>query len=174
MIYVVTSIILGVMYFKVAYAVFEQTGALDLSAQVENGEITEQEAQERMQQRMAEMFGIDTGELPQTKQPKTTEGEISSLTDKMNERARQAEEDAAAPVAQRIKVYNAFRISQARDYIGKNIRVVSKSGVEKQGMLKSVKYNSLVLERNLRGGDFSFEVIFDDIETLEVEEWETF
>ncbi len=176
LVYVVTSIILGVMYFKIVYAVFSQTGVMDLNAQVESGEITEQEAEQRMRQRMAEMFGIDPGQLPQGDQIQSTEDQISSLTDKMNERAQQAEQDAidAASAPQRIKVYNAFRISQARDYLGKNIRIVSRSDVEKQGVLKQVKYDRLILERNLRGGDFSFEVLFDDIKTIEVEEWETF
>lgn len=173
LIYVITSIILGVMYFKIVYAVFSQTGVMDLNAQVESGEITEQEAQQRMQQRMAEMFGIDAGQLPQTEQPQSAEDQISSLTEQMNERAQQTEQDAA-PAVQRIKVYNAFRISQARDYIGKNIRIVSKSDVEKQGNLKEVKYDRLVIERKLRGGDYSFEVLFNDIKTIEVEEWETF
>jgi len=176
LIYVVTSIVLGVMYFKIVYAVFSQTGAMDLGAQVESGEITQQEAEQRMQQRMAEMFGIDAGQLPQPEQAQSAEDKISSLTDQMNQRAEHAEQEAAnaAAAPQRIKVYNAFRISQARDYLGKNVRIVSKSDVEKQGVLKEVKYDRLVIERNLRGGDFSFEVFFEDIKSLEVEEWETF
>ena len=174
LVYVITSIVLGVMYFKIVYAVFSQTGVMDLNAQVESGEITEQEAEQRMKQRMAEMFGLDAGQLPQTEQAQSAEDQISSLTDQMNERAQQTEQDAASSAPQRIKVYNAFRISQARDYLGKNVRIVSKSDVEKQGVLKQVKYDRLVIERKLRGGDFSFDVLFDDIKTLEVEEWETF
>lgn len=176
MIYIISSIILTVIYIKVIYSVVSQSGVIDLSAQVESGEITEQEAQQQIEQKMAEMFGLDTGQLPGTTRAPSTEDQVSSLTDKMNERTRQAEKDAAMSeqAPQRIQVFNAFRISQARDYIGKNIRVLTHSDVEKQGKLREVKYDRLVLERNLKGGDFAFEVLFDDIKTLEVEQWETF
>ena len=176
LVYIIVSIIMAVLYVKIFFAMFQQAGGMDLSTQVETGQITEQEAQQQIQQRMAEMFGIDAGQLPGTTQPQSSEDQISSLTEQMNERAQQAEQDAAMsePAAQRINVFNAFRISQARQYIGEKVRVLTHSDVEKQGRLKEVKYDRLVLERNLRGGDFAFEVLFDDIKTLEVEQWETF
>jgi hypothetical protein len=173
LVYIIVSIIMAVMYVKIFYAMFQQAGVMDLSTQVQTGQITEQEAQQRIQQRMAEMFGVDTGQMPATEKPQSTEDKISSLTEQMNERAQQAEQETAAPAAQRIKVFKSFRISQARQYLGETVRVVTHSDIEKQGKLKEVKYDRLVLERNLRGGDFAFEVLFDDIKTLEVEQWET-
>jgi hypothetical protein len=172
--YIIASILYAVLFFKVFFAMFQQAGVMELTTQVESGQITEQEAQQRIQQRMAEMFGVDAEQLPGAEQPQSTEDQISVLTEQMNERAQQAEQQAAAPATQRIKVYKSFRISQARQYMGETVRVISKSGVEKQGKLKDVKYDRLVLERNLRGGDFAFEVLFNDIETIEVEQWETY
>lgn len=176
MIYIICSLILTVMYVKIIYSVVTESGAIDLGAQVESGQITEQEAQRQIEQKMAEMFGIDTGQMPAGEKTQSPEDQVSSLTDKMNERAQQAEKDAAMsePAAKRIQVFNAFRVSQARQYIGEKVRVVTASGIEKQGKLKEVKYDRLVLERNLAGGDFAFEVLFDDIKTIEVEQWKTF
>lgn len=175
MVYVICSIILAAMYVKIIYAVVSESGAIDLNAQVETGQITEQEAQQRIEQKMAEMFGIDPSQMPGADKPQTAEDKASSLTEQMNERARQAEQAAPAPAdAKRIKVYNAFKLSQAPQHMGETIRIVSKTGVEKQGKLKEVKYDRLVLERNLAGGDFAFEVPFDDIKTIEAEAWETF
>ena len=164
--YIIASILYAVLFFKIFFAMFQQAGVMDLSTQVETGQITEQEAQQQIQQRMAEMFGVDAGQMPATEQPQSSEDQISSLT----------EQDAAMsePAAQRIKVFNAFRISQARQHIGKKVRVLTHSDIEKQGKLTEVKQDRLVLERNLRGGDFAFEVLFDDIKTIEVEQWETF
>lgn len=174
--YIIASIIMGVVYFRIFYAMFQQAGVMDLNSQVQSGQITEQEAQQRIEQRMAEMFGVDAGQPPATGQAPSAEGQINSLTEQMNERAQQAEREAAAAAQapQRIKVFTAFRVSQARQYIGEKVRVVTNSGIEKQGKLREVKNDRLVLERNLRGGDFAFEVPFKDIETLEVEKWETF
>lgn len=174
LVYVITSIIMGVMYYKIFAALFSQIDIVDLNAQVERGQITEQEAQQKIQQRMAEMFGLDVAGAPEIEQPQTAEGQISSLTEQMNERAKEYEAEYLSPESQRVKIYKAFRISQARDYIGKKVRIVSKSGIEKQGVLKEVKYNRLVIERKLRGGIFSFDVWFNDIKTLEVEEWQVF
>lgn len=175
MVYIVCSIILAAMYVKIIYAVVSESGALDLNAQVESGQITEQEAQQQIEQKMAEMFGLAPGQMPGGgEKMQSAEDKVGSLTEQMNERARQAEQEAAPVDAKRIKVYNAFKISQARQYMGETIRIVSKSGVEKQGKLKEVKYDRLVLERNLAGGDFAFEVPFDDIKTIEAEAWETF
>jgi hypothetical protein len=172
--YIIASIVYAVLFFKVIFGMFSQAGVMDLNSQVRSGQITEQEAQQRIQQRMAEMFGVDAGQMPGAEQPQSAEDQISTLTEQMNERAEQAEQQAAAPTTQRIKVYNSIRISQARQYLGENIRIISKSGVEKQGKLKEVKYDRLVLERNLRGGDFAFEVLFNDIKSIEVEQWETY
>lgn len=176
LVYIITSIIMGVMYVKIFYTMFQQAGVMDLTTQVETGQITEQEAQQQIQQRMAEMFGVDAGQPPGTTPQPASEDQVSSLTDKINERAQQAEKETAMsePAAQRIQVFNAFRLSQARQHIGEKVRVVTASGIEKQGKLTEVKKDRLVLERNLRGGDFAFEVLFDDIKTIEVEQWETF
>ena len=76
---------------------------LDLSTQVQTGQITEQEAQQRIQQRMAEMFGVDAGQMPVTEQPQSTEDKISSLTEQMNERAQQAEQETAVPYEEGIR-----------------------------------------------------------------------
>lgn len=174
LVYVVSSIILAVLYFKILFAMFSQAGVMELSTQVETGQITEQEAQQRIKQKMAEMFGVDAGQIPATEQPQTAREDVASLTEKLNERARQAEQEAPAPAPQRIKVFNAFKLSQASKYIGKKVRAVTYSGIEKQGILKEVSRDRLVLERKLSGGKFSFEVLFDDIDIIEVEEWETF
>jgi hypothetical protein len=174
LVYIIVSIIMAVLYVKIFFAMFQQAGGMDLSTQVQTGQITEQEAQQRIQQRMAEMFGVDAGQMPATEQPPSTEDQISSLTEQMNERAQQAEQQTEVPATQRIKVFKSLRVSQARQYLGETVRVVTNSGIEKQGALKEVKYDRLVLERNLRGGDFAFEVLFDDIKTLEVEQWETY
>lgn len=174
LVYIITSIILAAMYVKIIYAVVSESGAMDLNTQVETGQITEQEAQQQIEQKMAEMFGIDPSQMPGAEKPQTAEDQASALTEQMNERARQAEQSAPPADAKRIKVYNAFKLSQARQHMGETIRIVSKTGVEKQGKLKEVKYDRLVLERNLAGGDFAFEVLFDDIKTIEAEAWETF
>ena|GEM_PF-1936463 len=172
--YVIASIVYAVFFFNVISTMFTEAGVMELNSQVRSGQITEQEAQQRIQQRMAEMFGTEAEQVPGAQQPQQAEDQINTLTGQMNERARQAEQQADAPATQRIKVYNSIRVSQARQYIGENVRVISMSGVEKQGTLKEVKYDRLVLERNLRGGDFAFEVLFNDIKSIEVEQWETY
>lgn len=175
LVYIIVSIIMAVLYVKIFFAMFQQAGVMDLGTQVETGQITQQEAEQRIQQRMAEMFGVDAGQLPATtEQPSSTSDQISALTEQMNERAEQAEQQAAAAAPQRIKVFNNFKLSQARQYIGEKVRIITRSDIEKQGKLREVKHDRLVLERNLRGGDFAFEVLFEDIKTLEVEQWETF
>lgn len=163
LIYIITTVLLLGLYINLFADTFKQS--MEIAAQQESGQISEEEAQRRM----FEMFGMEVPpELQQQDTgPQTTEDEISRLTEQLEQGG--TVETPQEP--QRVEVYNPIRLSQATQYIGRTVQITTRSGVVKQGTLKSVQYDRLTLERQLRGGDFAFDVRNSDIDRIEVQDW---
>lgn len=161
LLYLIPSLLAAVIWVKLFAGVFSET--LDIAQQQESGQISEEEAQRRM----FEMFGVPVPAELQSQEQPTTQDEIAKLTEQLEQGP--AETAPAAP--QKLEVYNPFKLSQAPLYLGRTVRITTRSGVVKQGILKSVKYDGLTLERTLRGGEFAFDVRNNDIERLEVQDF---
>lgn len=165
LIHIIATILFFFFGFNLMYAYV--TKSMEIESQQKSGEITEEEAQRRM----LEMFGMEVP--PELRKeatgPKTTEDEISKLTEQLEK--NNAPEPVAAPVPQRTEVFKPIKLSQAAKYIGKVIRVMTVEGVVKQGTLMEVRYDRLVLKREYRGGDFSFNVLNRSIKNIEIQEF---
>jgi hypothetical protein len=166
LIYIITTVLATGIWFNLFFDAFTQS--MEIAQQQESGQITEEEAQRRM----FEMFGMEVpAELQQQGSGETsTEDEITRLTEQL-EKGNVVEEPQAP---QRIEVYNPIKLSQVTQYIGRNVQITTRSGIVKKGALKSVKYDRVTLERQLRGGDFAFDVRNSDIARIEVQEWEEY
>jgi len=62
--------------------------------------------------------------------------------------------------------FHVVPVDQAAQHLGKNIRVVSKTGQEIRGKLTEAEPGMLLVERNLSGGTVTFEMAARDIQTL--------
>lgn len=165
LLYMGTSILVTVIWFNLFADTFKQS--IEIAQQQESGQITEEEAQRRM----FEMFGMDVPpELQKDAEQQTTSDEIAKLTEQLE----QGPAAGASQEPQRVEVYKLIKLSQATQYIGKTIRVTSRTGIVKEGTLKTVKYDRLTLERQLRGGEFAFDIRNSDIARIEVQDWTEF
>jgi hypothetical protein len=166
LIYIITTVLVFGMYINLFSDAITQS--VEIAQQQESGQISEEEAQRRM----FEMFGMEVPpELQQqATEQQTTENEITKLTEQLE----QGGGTEAPQEKQRVEVFNPIRLSQAKQYIGRTIQITTRSGVVKKGTLKTVHYDRITLERQLRGGDFAFDVRNSDIERLEVQDWEEY
>jgi hypothetical protein len=64
--------------------------------------------------------------------------------------------------------YKSIAVTNAGNYIGNNMRVVGRNGIEHTGILKNVDPDRLIFERLLHGGKFAFELKTADIMSLQV------
>ena len=180
--YLISSVLLAVVIFEPMTVVVDES--IELNAQVERGEITEQQAQEMIQKRIVEIFSgeavvIDDDDLLTPEQQR-----INTLREELrikNEAAVASQEYAAEQakkveeieeVRRKVKVFSPIKVSEANKYIGKIVRIVSFEGVERQGTLISAGYDRLNLDRKLAGGRFKFDVLTKDIKILEVQKFE--
>ena len=166
--YFVANILFTVVWFKMFYEIFSET--MDVASQQQSGEISEEEAQRRM----FEMLGMEIPpELRKSdSEPESTQDEIAKLTEQL-EQNNQAE-PAAEPEPQRVEVYNPIKLSQAKKHIGKVVQITTINGVVKQGKLTDVRYDRIVVERQYRGGNFTFEVLNRTVDRLAVQEFEEY
>jgi hypothetical protein len=163
--YIIVNILFTVIWFNMFSEMFLKT--MEVAKQEQSGEITEEEAQRRM----LEMFGMEVPADLQKKAtgPTTTEDEISKLTEQLEK--NNTPEPVAPPVPQRVEVFKSIKLSQANKHIGQILQVMTIDGVVKQGTLIAVRYDRLVLQREYRGGSFSFDVLNRTIKNVEVQEF---
>jgi len=64
--------------------------------------------------------------------------------------------------------YKPIAVADAGNYVGASIKVVGKDGVEREGILKKVGPDRLVLETWVYDGTFGFELRPADIKSLQV------
>ncbi len=161
--YMITNILFTVIWFKMFYQVFSES--MDIASQQQSGEISEQEAQRRM----FEMLGMEVPpELMEKTQESSTEDEISKLTEQLEQSG--SSEPAAAPEPVRVETFTPIKLSSAKRHVGKVIQIKTINGVVKEGTLKEVRYNSIVMTREYRGGDFTFEVLNRTVDSIAVQE----
>lgn len=154
-----------------------------ISEQVRNGEITEQQGQELMQQKMMQAFsGNNTAAISDEELLTPEQQQIETLREELrikNEaiRASQAyDKDQAKKLEvkkeqlRKVNVFTPIKISQVKSKLGKLVRVISFEGIERQGILESAGFDRLTLNRNLAGGQFNFDILIKDIKTIEVQE----
>jgi len=184
----VSSILLVVIMFNPMMTLVMEAG--EMGQQLQRGEITQEEIDRRMEQRLIEIFTgkesttvIDDDDLMTPE-----EREIATLSEELrikNEQAaasveyadqleaqRQKEAIEADPQLEKVRVFNPVSISEANKFIGQKFRIVTENGVEKQGILINGGFDRMIFERKLAGGNFKFEVLNRDIRQLEVEQWE--
>ena len=59
-------------------------------------------------------------------------------------------------------------VSQARHFVGKNVRVLDHNGHTMKGMLTDTRPSAIVLTKYLMGGTITYEVRTSEIESLQV------
>lgn len=160
--YMLTNILFTVIWFKMFYQVF--TESMDIANQQQSGEISEEEAQRRM----FEMLGMEVPAEFQKQEETTTEDEIAKLTEQLEQGG--SSEPAAAPEPVRVETFKPIKLSSAKRHVGKIIQIKTINGVVKEGTLKEVRYNSIVMTRAYRGGDFTFEVLNRTVDSIAVQE----
>jgi len=181
--YLISSVLLVAVIFEPMQVVINKR--VELSQQVERGEITEQQAQAIIQQRMMQIFSGEQGAVINDDELLTPEEQrINALRaelDIKNEAAIASQEyaeeqakkvEAVEEVRRKVKVFTPIKISEANQYIGKIVRIVSFEGVERQGTLISAGYDRLNVDRKMAGGGFKFNVLTKDIKILEVQKFE--
>ncbi|MCK4743013.1 MAG: hypothetical protein KAT25_04275 [Sulfuriflexus sp.] len=181
--YLISSVLLAAVIFEPMTVVINES--VQLSEQVERGEITQQQAQEIIQKRMVQLFSGDPVTAnndydlltPEEQRIETLREELRIKNEAAIASQEYAEEQAKKieeieEVRRKVKVFTAIEISEANKYIGKIVRIVSFEGVERQGTLINAGYDRLNLDRKLAGGRFKFDVLTKDIEVLEVQQFE--
>lgn len=180
LIYLVSSILIVVVLFEPMVSMMNES--VQITQRVQNGEITEAQGQELLQQRMMKIFSGDAGATVSDEDLLTPEEQrIEELREELrikNDAARASQEYAEEQAnkeqiqeeaLRKVKVFTPIKISQVKNYIGKKLRIVSYDGVERQGILESAGYARLTLNRKLEGGQFNFDVLTKDIKVLEVQ-----
>lgn len=181
LIYLISSILMVAIIFEPMSKVMSES--IQIAERVKNGEITEQQGQELMRQRMMQLLsGSDTVEITDDDLLTPEEQRIESLREDLrikNDAARAsqayAQEQAKkveikAEQLRKVNVFTPIKISQLKNNIGKKLRIVSFEGVERQGILLSAGFDRLSLKRSLAGGEFNFDVLTKDIKTVEVQQ----
>jgi len=176
----VATILIVVVLFEPMVGVMNES--VQIAQRVKNGEITELQAQELLQQRIMQMLrGEDAVVIDNNDLLTPEEQRIETLREELrikNEAALESQAYAAEQAQKveikeeqlrKVQVFSAIKISEVKNYIGKKVRVISFEGVERQGVLRSAGYDRLTLDRNLAGGQFNFDVLTKDIKTLEVQ-----
>jgi len=183
LIYLISSVLLAAVIFEPMQMVI--TKSVELSQQVERGEITEQQAQEMIQQQIIQIFSGQQGPVindddlltPEERRIETLREELRIKNEAAVASQEYAEEqakkvEAVEEVRRKVKVFTPIKISEANQYIGKIVRVVSFEGVERQGTLISAGFDRLNIDRQMAGGGFKFNVLTKDIKILEVQKVE--
>lgn len=160
--YMLTNILFMVVWFKMFYSVFSES--MELAQQQESGEISEEEAQRRM----FEMLGMEVPPEFQKQEETTTQDEIAKLTEELEQGGQT--EPAAPPEPVKVETWKPIKLSQAKRHVGKVIQITTINGVVKQGTLREVRYNSIVMDREYRGGNFTFEVLNRTVDKVAVQE----
>jgi len=181
--YLISSILLVAVIFEPMQVVINKS--VELSQQVERGEITEQQAQEMIQQKMIQIFSGEQGTVTNDDDLLTPEEQrIETLREELrikNEAAVASQEyaeeqakkiEAVEEVRRKVKVFTPIKISEANKYVGKIVRIVSFEGVERQGTLINAGHDRLNVDRKMAGGGFKFNVLTKDIKILEVQKFE--
>jgi len=180
----ISSILMIALMFEPMMQVANES--VQVAQQVQRGEITEQQGQEIIQKRLIQIFSGEQGTPVITNDDLLTpeEQRIETLREELrikNEAAlasqkyaeEQAQKEAVVEEKRRkVKVFSPIKISEAKNYVGKKIRVVSFEGVERQGILLSAGFDRLSVDRKLAGGGFKFDVLTKDIKTIEVQKIE--
>jgi hypothetical protein len=188
------SFVLGMSLMVYTFAAVGGMAAMAMAEQIENGQITAEQATAQMAEQMQ-----SSGMLSEEQ-----EAELQEMQQMLAEaRAAQEAEDAKAvtagadsgdpqrgrrrsirmvndapepsepepPVASIDVVPPGFKrvpINQASDYLGREIKIVSKTGAEHRGRLTDVAMDVLYVERHLSSGVIGFELDRNDVDTLMV------
>ncbi len=176
------SVLIVVVLFEPMAGAMKES--VQIAQRVQSGEITEQKGQELMQQRMMQILrGNEVTPISDEELLTPEEQHIEALREELkikNDAARvsqaYAEKQAKKSKVKeeqlrKVKIFTPIKISQAKNYIGKKLRIVSSEGIERQGILESAGYDRLTLNRKLQGGQFNFDVLTKDIKTLEVQKF---
>ena len=181
--YLISSVLLVAVIFEPMQVVMNES--VELSQQVERGEITEQQAKEMIEQRVLQIFSGEQSSIitdedlltPEEQRIETLREELQIKNEAAIASQEYAEEQAkkveeVEEVRRKVKVFTPIKISEANKYIGKIVRIVSFEGVERQGTLINAGYDRLNLDRKMAGGRFKFDVLTKDIDVLEVQKFE--
>ncbi len=177
---VVSTILIVVVLFEpMSTAMVE---SVKIAERIQNGEITEQQGQELMQQNMMQILSGNSAPTISDEDLMTPEEiRIESLRAELEEKNRHARESQVYAEEQakkveikeeqlrQVNIFTPIKVSQVKKYVGKRLRVVSFEGIERQGILRSAGYDRLTLDRKLAGGQFNFDILIKDIKTLEVQ-----
>ena len=180
--YLISSILLAAVIFEPMQVVMNDSVAI--FQQVERGEITEQQAQEMIQQKVIQIFSGEQGAVINDDDLLTPEEQrINTLREELdikNDAAIASQEYAAEQakkveeveeIRRKVKVFTPIEISEANKYVGKIVRIVSFEGVERQGTLINAGHDRLNVDRKMAGGGFKFDVLTKDIKILEVQKF---
>jgi len=189
LVYMVSSIALTAVIASEVFDIVQSPKMAAINDQLTRGEITEQQAQQNIQvmiqqELIKRLSGQDTVVITDDDLLTPEEQRIETLREELrikNEAAlasqkyaeEQAQKEAVVEEKRRkVKVFSPIKISEAKNYVGKKIRVVSFEGVERQGILLSAGFDRLSVDRKLAGGGFKFDVLTKDIKTIEVQKIE--
>ena len=186
LIYITTS---TACYAYIGY-IFVYMGGLemmDMAQKIQQGKFSEQEAVQFMDKtmdRMATSGMLDEQEKKELHEIQTIfeqmkKGDVSakkkdtvSLTEPSTGRASVTpEKEAEKEVAMAKPIPSGYKpniVDEAGNYVGASIKVVGKDGVEREGILKKVGPDRLVLETWVYDGTFGFELRPADIKSLQV------
>jgi len=181
--YLIASILLVAAIFEPMTEVINE--AVKLEQRVETGELTKQQSQKILQQKIMKIFSIQQGNAvdddnlltPEEQRIESLRAELqlkneAALASQAYAEEQAAKEEKVEEVLRKVKVFTPIKISESNQYIGKKIRIVSFEGVERQGILINAGFDRLTLDRKLAGGGFKFDVLIKDIKTLEVQKFE--
>jgi hypothetical protein len=140
-------------------------GIQDVQGQVERGEITEEEAVRRIAEfagaPVIGWFGL----------------EMTLELDEVNEvdvdaKIQDAIEKETAVPAPRYRVYKPITVAEAAHYLDQKIKVTTRDGVEREGIVMRVQGEVLTVGQRLHGGSYEYQVTPGDVKRLEVWTWD--
>jgi len=174
-----SSILLVAVLFEPMTAAMKES--VQVMQRVETGELTEQQAQQMMVDRMRQILMGDTVTItdddlltPEEQEIQALQAELKIKNDAARASQAYAQEQASKRVQvekelRKVNVFTPIKLSQAKKYVGQKLRIVSFEGIERQGILRSAGFDRLTLDRKLAGGQFNFDVLTKDIKTIEVQ-----
>jgi len=189
--YLLASFALGGIIASEAIDMMESPEVVAILQQLEQGQLSEQQAQQSIQEVIQQKFidrytSVGSGTVtnvddelltPEEQRIEALRAELqikneAALASQAYAEEQAKKEEQVEEVLRKVKVFSPIKISEAKNYIGKKVRIVSFEGVERQGILISAGFDRLNLDRKLAGGRFKFDVLTKDIKVLEVQKIE--
>lgn len=93
-------------------------------------------------------------------------GQLRGLSDSLAPEEQRAD-DEQAPIEKEAPRYRPVTVKQLKQHVGREIKVVTQTGLTREGTLDRVEGSTIYVVRIMRGGRFTMPVPFDQVKTVE-------